>query len=492
MNTSPLPPDALLPERLSGRPTWLRWVYGAGAVGLLNLGFWVIDAIWRFANPGLVITPPASPQAASWPMLLFRHVPPYAWFLRAVFLGITLLGGLLYAYIAARQHRRLALARAQTRRYQTLFEKAPIGLAVTTLEGRLLMHNIALRQMRRAADADLQQINVTDWYANPSERKRLLTQLQSTGQAQHFETKLKRIDDEIYDTSLTAALIPWDDQEVIVTVMEDITEARRLRDKLLTERSALARQVEKHTATLLTTNAELTQALRVKDEFLAIMSHELRTPLTSIMTLADNLSQEIYGPLSDRQKAPLHAIQESGYNLLNLINDMVDLAKIGAGQLKLQLTPFSVAQVCELALQTVRTQAQKKDITLSLEIDPAVEMMIADAGRVRQMLTKLLHNAVNFTPIGGKAGLEVHGDADQTGIHFTVWDTGVGIPPEKIGQLFQAFNQLDTSSARDYDGTGVGLALVDRLARLHEGIISVQSHPGQGSRFTLSLPWQNP
>jgi len=329
-------------------------------------------------------------------------------------------------------------------------------------------------------------------YPIPEDRKYLLRQLQQKGRVQHFETKFKRANGVVYEASLTASLIPLEGETVILTVIEDITEAHQLKEKLLTDRSALARQVEEHTAALLVANAELTQALRVKDEFLAIMSHELRTPLTIMMTLTDNLYQEIYGPLSDRQRMQLRSIQDSGYNLLGLINDLVDMAKVGAGQLKLQLTSFAVAQVCELAIQTVRTQAQKKNIALSLDVDPAVDVMIADAGRVRQILTKLLHNAIKFTPVGGQAGLEVRGDADQAGVHFVVWDTGIGIPPEKISQLFQSFNQLDTSSTRDHDGTGIGLALVERLTHLHEGVVSVQSQPGQGSRFTISLPWRKP
>ncbi|HNT75902.1 MAG TPA: PAS domain-containing sensor histidine kinase [Anaerolineae bacterium] len=486
-NTPRRPPTPHAPQH-----RWMSILYGAGVIGALNLGFWVADALWRFTNPAHLPTASIYPPPTSWTQALFQNIPPYTWFMRALWLGLTLLGGILCERLWSWQNRRARAGRASEQHYRALFENAPVSLCVTTQDGRLLEYNAGLRQLQGFADTEVAQINVWNWYANPADRKQLLAQLQDEGYTHRYETKLNRVDGAGYEASVTSTLIPLGDQEVILTVLEDNTEANRLKNKLLNERSTLARQVEEHTAALLRTNAELTQALRVKDEFLAIMSHELRTPLTIMMTLADNLYQEIYGPLSERQRAQLRSIQESGYNLLSLINDLVDLAKIGAGQLKLQHTPFTVRQVCELALQAVRAQAQKKTICLSLEIDPTVEVMVADAGRIRQMLTKLLHNAIKFTPAGGQAGLEVRGDADQAGVHFVVWDTGIGIPPEKISQLFQSFNQLDTSSTRDHDGTGIGLALVERLTHLHEGVVSVQSHPGEGSRFTISLPWRKP
>lgn len=266
----------------------------------------------------------------------------------------------------------------------------------------------------------------------------------------------------------------------------------RLLDQVQRANAELERSVAERTADLRRTNAELAQAARAKDEFLASMSHELRTPLNAILTLSESLVEGTYGPLNDQQQKPLHTITESGYHLLNLINDILDLSKIEAGKMELHIAPIEVDLVCQASLRLVKQQAQQRHLRVSLHIDPVVTTLRADARRLKQMLVNLLSNAVKFTPEGGEIGLEVRGDSEAGVAHFTVWDTGIGIAPEHAQQLFRPFVQVDSGLSRQYGGTGLGLSLVYRMARMHGGSVAMVSTPGQGIRFTISMPWEGP
>jgi CheY-like chemotaxis protein len=239
-------------------------------------------------------------------------------------------------------------------------------------------------------------------------------------------------------------------------------------------------------------NAELARAARLKDEFLASMSHELRTPLNAILGMSETLYEEIYGPLNEKQLKSVRTIEESGRHLLSLINDILDLSKIGAGKLALEDAPVSVQSVCYASLQFVKQMAHSKQIKLSSNHDDVAITLLADELRLKQILVNLLSNAVKFTPNGGEVGLEVKGDAEKSVVRFIVWDTGIGIAEEDMVRLFQPFVQLDSRLSREYSGTGLGLSLVYRLTEMHGGSVSVESQAGQGSRFIISLPWRKP
>ncbi len=258
------------------------------------------------------------------------------------------------------------------------------------------------------------------------------------------------------------------------------------------ERATLERRVVERTADLRRTNAELTRAVRAKDEFLATMSHELRTPLNAILGKAETLRDEIFGPLNETQDASLLTIEESGRHLLALINDILDVAKIESDKLGLNIGPVSVPGICEASLRMIKQAAQEKRIQILSQLDSDVTAVPiqADGRRLKQILVNLLSNAVKFTPSGGQVGLEVRGDAQNAILHFTVWDTGIGIAQEDIGRLFQPFVQLDSRLSRQYTGTGLGLTLVARLTKMHGGGVTLESAVGKGSHFTVSLPWK--
>ncbi len=270
---------------------------------------------------------------------------------------------------------------------------------------------------------------------------------------------------------------------------QEIVERKQAEIALEEERALLAQRVRERTAELSKANAELARAARLKDEFLAAMSHELRTPLHAILGSAEILRDEIFGDLNEKQRKYAHNIEEGGRHLLELINDILDLSKIEAGKMELELRPISARSVSEASVRLVKQLAHKKQLQLTLTVDDGITNLLADERRLKQMLVNLLSNAIKFTPEGGQIGLEVQADADQQAVHFTVWDTGIGIAPEELGRLFQPFVQLDSKLSRQYYGTGLGLSLVSRMTEMHGGGISVASEVGRGSRFTVSLPW---
>jgi two-component sensor histidine kinase len=215
------------------------------------------------------------------------------------------------------------------------------------------------------------------------------------------------------------------------------------------------------------------------------MSHELRTPLNAVLGLSQLLRQEIFGTLNDKQKEYITCIQSSGEHLLSLINDLLDLSKVEAGKEQLSFVPLLIQDLCEYCLAMVREQAYDRGLQLTLSIDPESRICIADERRCKQMLLNLLSNAVKFT-LAGEVSLIVRKMPE--GISFTVADTGIGIPSEKLPLLFEPFRQLDSGLNRQFPGTGLGLALTRSLARLHGGDVTVESTLGQGSQFTLYLP----
>jgi signal transduction histidine kinase len=234
---------------------------------------------------------------------------------------------------------------------------------------------------------------------------------------------------------------------------------------------------------------ELETASRHKSEFLANMSHELRTPLNAILGFSQVLQKKLFGELSEKQEEYVEDILSSGNHLLSLINDVLDLSKVEAGQIELEVAPFSLRDAVERGVVMVRERASRNGVALAAEVEPEVQVITGDERRIRQILFNLLSNAVKFTPSGGR--IDVTAARVDGEIQVAVADTGPGIPPEDVDRIFEEFQQTEVG-ARQQEGTGLGLALSRRLVELHGGRIWVESEVGVGSRFVFTLPADGP
>jgi GAF domain-containing protein len=231
---------------------------------------------------------------------------------------------------------------------------------------------------------------------------------------------------------------------------------------------------------------QLEAASRHKSEFLANMSHELRTPLNAIIGFSEVLAERMFGEVNEKQAEYLQDILSSGRHLLSLINDILDLSKVEAGRLELELGRFHLPTALDNALTLVRERATRHGITLTQTVDPGVGDVVADERKVKQVLLNLLSNAVKFTPEGGQVGATA--TVAEGGITIAVSDTGVGIAPEDQAAIFEEFRQVGREDARKQEGTGLGLTLAKKFVELHGGRIWVQSQVGQGSTFRFTLP----
>jgi signal transduction histidine kinase len=251
------------------------------------------------------------------------------------------------------------------------------------------------------------------------------------------------------------------------------------------ELGALAANVNRMNDELRRLYAELEAASRHKSEFLASMSHELRTPLNAIIGFSQVLREEMFGPVNEKQAEYLDDIVSSGNHLLSLINDVLDLSKVEAGQVKLEVGPFSLREALERGVVMVRERATEDGVQVELSADPEVDVVEGDERRVKQVIFNLLSNAVKFTPVGGEVDVSaarVNGE-----VRISVADTGPGIPPEDHERIFEEFQQTETG-IEQAEGTGLGLALSKRLVELHGGRIWLESELGKGSTFVFTLP----
>lgn len=358
----------------------------------------------------------------------------------------------------------------------SIFEHSSIGISLTNLDGRLIDINPALCKMLGYSREELLTMSFID-YTHPDYVAADLKLFQElvAGKLDHYQLEKNYIhkDGRLVWGRLNVSLVQDSSNkpQFAIGMIEDITERKQVESDLRDSKEA----------------AEV--GSRAKSEFLATMSHELRTPLNAILGLSQLLQQEIFGNLNAKQQEYVKCIHGSGEHLLALINDILDLSKVEAGKEELMPVPLNVQQLCDYCLNIVRNRAMEKNLQLADRIDPKADICVADERRVKQMLLNLLTNAIKFTS-KGKVSLSV--EKVPSGIAFTVSDTGIGIERSQLNLLFQPFKQLDSRLNRQYEGTGLGLALTRKLARLHGGDVTVKSTLGEGSQFTLLLPSYSP
>jgi signal transduction histidine kinase len=255
--------------------------------------------------------------------------------------------------------------------------------------------------------------------------------------------------------------------------------------KTFATQSSLAIQNARLFREIAQTSRELEVASQHKSEFLANMSHELRTPLNAVIGFSEVLGERMFGDLNEKQAEYVKDIYASGTHLLSLINDILDLSKIEAGRMDLDLGAFDLPHLVDTAVLLIRERAGRRGIALHVEVDERLGEVRGDERKIKQVLLNLLSNAIKFTPDGGR--IEVRTKAGNESVEISVSDTGVGIAPEDQEAVFEEFRQVGTAKKKA-EGTGLGLALARRFVGLHGGRIWVESQVGAGSTFTFTIP----
>jgi PAS domain S-box-containing protein len=333
-----------------------------------------------------------------------------------------------------------------------------------------------------------------NYFTDPGLAEAGINRVLREGKVTDYELTARARDGRLTDVSYNATTFHDRDRRLqgVVAAARDVTE-RKLFEQTLQQK-----------------NGELEEASRMKSEFLANMSHELRTPLNAIMGFSEVLKDGLMGGMTDQQRGLAVKIFSSGQHLLALINDILDLSKVEAGKMTLDLEPVQVSSLLVNSLSIIREKAASRRIRLGMEGTDELGLMQLDGRKVKQIVYNLLSNAVKFTHEGGQVSLHAsrvaradagHVSGSRTSRTFastdnqfaeflkiSVTDSGIGISPEGLGRLFTPFSQIDSGLARKFEGTGLGLAMVKLLAELHGGAVAVESAVGEGSCFTVWLP----
>ncbi len=400
-------------------------------------------------------------------------------------LCLSLLGGVMLkrqVFLRTRELRRVnremedrirertAELTAVNREQQSIFESAGVGIVV--LRERVIVRcNRKMEELTGYEPGALIGKSTRAWYADEKAFEvggsQVYAQL-GQGETHRRSQQLARKDGSLFWARLSLRAFDQDDPLTgAVVIIEDVTEEREAAERL---RRAMERAQD---------------ADRIKSAFLATMSHELRTPLNSIIGFTGILLQGLAGPLNEEQHKQMGMVQKSSRHLLSLINDVLDISKIEAGQLDLSLAPFSLRESVDKVIKLVAPLAAQKGLAVHADIAPEVGEMVADQRRVEQVLINLMSNAVKFTE-QGRIDLACRLEGER--YHLTVTDTGIGLRPEETAAIFQPFRQIDAGLSRQREGTGLGLSICKRLVERMGGDIEVESQWGEGSVFRVRLP----
>ena len=373
-------------------------------------------------------------------------------------------------------------AEEQISKLSRAVEQSPVSVIITDIEGRIEYVNPKFTRTTGYAADDVMGCNpriLKSGETQPEEYRRLWETITS-GREWRGVFHNRKKNGELYWESASISPVKDMDGQVthFVAVKEDITAMREAQENL---------RIAKEAADA---------ANRAKSDFLASMSHEIRTPMNAIIGMADLLWETTLTP---EQRQYVQIFRSAGDNLLDLINDILDISKVEAGHLKLETTDFNIRDLLEKTCEVMAANAHKKRIELACRVDQNIPGDLrGDPTRLRQIILNLIGNAVKFTE-SGEIILEVHPEADgflargaeeSLPIHFSVRDTGIGIPSDKIGQIFERFTQVDASTTRTHGGSGLGLAISKRLVEMMNGRIWVESEPGRGSTFHFTAEFE--
>ncbi len=409
-------------------------------------------------------------------------------------------------------HRSLEVARNNEERYRSAFASSPDAMSIRRLtdgmcldvnEGFARMHGSSREQL---VGKTIQNLRV--WVSDGA-RQQMEARLMRDGSVENFEAEFFNAQGGIVTGLLSAHLLTLDHTPCVLGVVRDISDRKKIEEELQQYRSNLEGLVAQRTEELRAAQDELRGlnyelavqveaaevASRVKSEFLANMSHEIRTPMNGVLGMVDVMQQT---PLTPEQRRMLQTIQGSSVSLLNILNDILDYSKIEAGKLQVESMPTQLREVAEGVVSLMETAARSKQLSLSVSVSADLPAWaLFDPLRLQQVLLNLLGNAIKFThgqaQRSGRVELAVSPCelADGTrGVEWRVSDTGIGMAPDLLEQLFKPFQQGDASTARRFGGTGLGLSITRQLVALMGGTIQVRSTLGQGSDFVIALPLQ--
>ena len=365
-------------------------------------------------------------------------------------------------------------------RFRELLEAAPDAIIEVDREGRIVLLNRVTEQLFGYTREELLGSNVDLLLPDAlraghgTHRMKYWSQPTTRPMGRDMVLSARRKDGKDIPVEISLSPVHSDMGTHVTAIIRDVTERR------LAEESIRAANTQ-----LEARNREIQRADRLKSEFLASMSHELRTPLHTIIGFTELLAEELEGPLNEKQKRFVQHVHQDSVHLLALINDILDLSKIEAGRMELELESFDAREVIQGALDGIYTAARAKNISIEYLIRDQ-SFVRADRLRLREILTNLLSNAVKFTPEGGS--IVVDASPLDGMIRFSVSDTGIGIAHEDQGVIFDKFRQVSSTTRGVREGTGLGLAIVKHLVELHGGQLSLESSIGHGSRFAFSVP----
>jgi PAS domain S-box-containing protein len=375
--------------------------------------------------------------------------------------------------------------RASEARYRMLFDHAPDGIVIVDANGYYLDANASICRMLGYTHDEIIGLHASDIVA-PAEIPRIGEALDviKTKSDYQREWQLRRKDGSVFAVDTIATAMPDGN---LLAMIRDITERKRAQEALRESHENLERKVADRTAELQLTKERAEAAGQAKSEFLASMSHELRTPLNGVIGFSEFLVDGKPGALNPKQKEYLGDILNSGRHLLQLINDVLDLAKVEAGKIEFNPEQFPLCKAIEEVRSVAGPIGQKKRIQVGVFIAPGLQEVTLDQIKFKQVLYNLVSNALKFTDSDGRVDIHC---APKGPDQFTlaVKDSGIGIKAEDLARLFREFEQIDSGAGRRYEGTGLGLALTRKLIELQGGCITVESEFGKGSTFTATLP----